>query len=144
MVCDPWEGPVAPFCFSTIWYSARWGGNLPLSNRGTGTEAFGISNRVRLDILCFLKETPPKKIPALNHFDNKIIWDELPLPEQCCMFLLWNKRLDNCLTDVFCRPCSYLTSLLRGRDLHQHSVYKVDICLLYLRDSWVATWWNKL
>lgn len=33
----------------------------PLSNRGTRTEAFGISNRVRLDVLCFLKEMREKK-----------------------------------------------------------------------------------
>lgn len=81
MVCDPWEGSVAPFCFSTIWYSARWGGNLPLSNRGTGTEAFSISNRVRLDILCFLKETPPPK--------KFLLWITLTIKssEMSCLFL---------------------------------------------------------
>lgn len=37
----------------------------------------------------------------MSHFDYKIIWDELPLLEQYCMFLLQNKILDNCLTNVF-------------------------------------------
>lgn len=76
MVCDPQDGSMAPFCFSTIWYSARWGGNLPLWTRGTGTEAFGITYRVRFYV--FLKRHI-KKSPALSHFDYKI-------EEMYCLF----------------------------------------------------------
>lgn len=107
MVCDPWDGSKAPFCFSTIWYSACWGGNLPLWTRGRGKEAFGFSDRVTLHLHAFrsLKETP-----ALSHFDYKMIWKSPSYVKQYCVLLLpkW-----------FCKPFSWL---LQGNDYCQQDL----------------------
>lgn len=123
MVCDPRDGSKAPFCFSTIWYSVCWGGNLPLWTRGTGTGAFGISYRVKLhvDILRFLKETHSKFLPWVT-----IKWSEITshISNNTASCYSHNKRRDNCLTNVFCRPFSWL---LQGTDQCQQ-----DLSILHL------------
>lgn len=97
MVCDPRDGSKAPFCFSTIWYSVCWGGNLPLWTRGTGTGAFGISDRVKLhvDILRFLKETHSKFLPWVT-----IKWSEITshISNNTASCYYHNKRRDNFLS----------------------------------------------
>lgn len=44
------------------------------------------------------------------------------------VFLARNKGLDNCWTNVVCRPCSYLTSLPQGRGYYQQDPSPLDVC----------------
>lgn len=130
MVCGPWDGSVAPFCFSTIWYSARWGGNLPLWTRGAGTEAFGVSYRVRLAALCFLKGGTEKKPPWNNRTTkspkiNRLFWNT-PVCS-CCVIkkeiIGWQMWVvDHAILSLYCS---------RGEIIYQQDLSQFDVRFLY-------------